>query len=138
MGRRGKKDLVWEIYAVECGGSWLEMSETAQAAGRPGVGQHKLQSSGNCTAPFQCLTTSPPARKQEPWTCKLIPHFPFDLLPGASQLVLLPLVSAWPHPSPFSPRPPIPAIHPISSMEGCIQWATLSCTEKRGTTGNVG
>lgn len=123
---------------MECEGSWLEMSVTVQAAGRPGVGQHKLQSSGNCTAPFQGLTTSPPARKQEPWTCKLIPLFLFDLLPGVSQLVLLPSVSAWPHPSPFSLRPPIPAIQPISSTEECIQWAALSCTEKRGTTGNVG
>lgn len=110
---------------------------TVQAAGRAGAGQHKLQSSGNCTAPFQCLTTSSPAREQEPRTCKLVPLFPFDLLAGASQLVLLPLFSAWPHPSPLSQRPAIPAIHTISSRAECIQWETLNCTENKGTTGNV-
>lgn len=123
---------------MERGRSWLEMSMTVQAAGRAGAGQHKLQSSGNCTAPFQCLTTASPSRKQEPQTCKLVPLFPFDLLAGASQLVLLPLVSAWPHPSPLSQRCPIPAIHPINSTTECNQGKAPCCTGNKGTTGNVG
>lgn len=116
---------------MECGGSWLEMSMAVQAAGRAGAGQHKLQSSGNCTAPFQCLTTASPAREQEPWTCKLIPLFSFDQLAGDSQLLLPPLVSAWPHPSSLSQRPPIPAIHPITSMAECIQRETLAILKIR-------
>lgn len=75
---------------------------------------------------------------QEPWTYKLIPLFPFDLLAGASQLMLLLLVSAWPHPSLLSQRLPIPAIHPTNSVAECIHWGTLSCIENKDTTGNVG